>query len=98
MILTQSVGIVLVLGRLFSVLFFFLGAFVFRLWAILFFWDLPGNRRREKFVFRTRGVCQNEVDHIRTNHWNSSVAVRMKNSVLVTDARNSFSLFFFFID
>lgn len=40
-------GIVLALGRLLSVFFFFLDVFVLRLWAILFFWDLPGNRRRK---------------------------------------------------
>lgn len=44
----------------------------------------------EKNLFRTREVCQTVVDNDRTNHWNSSVAVRVKNSVLVTDARSSF--------
>lgn len=47
MILSQDVGIVLALGSLLSVLFFFLHAFVLRLWTILFFGDLPGNRRRK---------------------------------------------------
>ena len=64
MALTQNVGVVLVLCRLLSLLFS-LDAFVLRLWTVLFFWDLPGNRRREKFVFRTRGVCETEDDRVR---------------------------------
>lgn len=36
--------------------------FVLRLLAILFFWDLPGNKRKEQFVFRIRRLCQTVVD------------------------------------
>lgn len=60
--------------------------FVLRLWTILLFWDIPGNRR-EKFAFKTRGVCYIDVPHC-WDHWNVPVAIRM-NSLLVTDDRNS---------
>lgn len=54
-------GIVLILCRLLSVLFF-LDAVCSQALGHSLLLGLSREQRREKFVFRARGVCQTEVD------------------------------------